>query len=64
MQYRLEGLSRFMNCLVRHPILKNDPIVLAFITEPSVNFIFKMRENTKLFFLFLLLGMEKVEKDE
>ncbi|KAF9996555.1 Sorting nexin mvp1 [Entomortierella chlamydospora] len=31
---RLRGLTRFMNALVRHPVLKNDPLVVSFLTEP------------------------------
>ncbi|KAF9373014.1 Sorting nexin mvp1 [Podila verticillata] len=31
---RLRGLTRFMNALVRHPVLKNDPVIVSFLTEP------------------------------
>ncbi|KFH71195.1 hypothetical protein MVEG_01497 [Podila verticillata NRRL 6337] len=31
---RLRGLTRFMNALVRHPVLKNDPLIVSFLTEP------------------------------
>ncbi|KAG0017463.1 Sorting nexin mvp1 [Podila clonocystis] len=31
---RLRGLTRFMNALVRHPVLRDDPLVVSFLTEP------------------------------
>ncbi|KAF8969779.1 Sorting nexin mvp1 [Entomortierella lignicola] len=31
---RLRGLTRFINAIVRHPVLKNDPLVVSFLTEP------------------------------
>ncbi|KAG0095260.1 Sorting nexin mvp1 [Podila epicladia] len=31
---RLRGLARFMNALVRHPVLRNDPLVVSFLTVP------------------------------
>ncbi|KAF9101153.1 Sorting nexin mvp1 [Mortierella sp. AM989] len=31
---RLRGLTRFINALIRHPVLKNDPLVISFLTEP------------------------------
>ncbi|KAF8925655.1 Sorting nexin mvp1, partial [Haplosporangium gracile] len=31
---RLRGLTRFMNALVRHPVLRSDPLVISFLTEP------------------------------
>ncbi|KAF9301972.1 sorting nexin [Mortierella antarctica] len=31
---RLRGLTRFMNALIRHPVLRNDPLVVSFLTEP------------------------------
>ncbi|GJJ72379.1 sorting nexin-8 [Entomortierella parvispora] len=34
LERRLRGLVRFMNALMRHPILKNDPLVISFLTEP------------------------------
>jgi len=33
---RRRGLSRFMNSIVRHPVLRDDDIVVAFITVPTV----------------------------
>jgi len=35
---RRRGLSRFMNSIVRHPILRDDDVVVAFITVPTVLF--------------------------
>ncbi|KAG0317639.1 Sorting nexin mvp1 [Dissophora globulifera] len=34
LERRLRGLTRFMNALVRHPVLRNDPLVVSFLTEP------------------------------
>ncbi|KAG0199650.1 Sorting nexin mvp1 [Mortierella sp. GBA30] len=34
LERRLRGLIRFMNALVRHPVLRNDPLVVSFLTEP------------------------------
>ncbi|KAG9069558.1 sorting nexin [Linnemannia hyalina] len=34
LERRLRGLTRFMNALMRHPVLKNDPLVISFLTEP------------------------------
>ncbi|KAF9365928.1 Sorting nexin mvp1 [Mortierella sp. NVP85] len=34
LERRLRGLIRFMNALVRHPVLRNDPLVISFLTEP------------------------------
>jgi hypothetical protein len=35
LEKRRKGLSRFINAIVRHPILKQDEIVNKFLTEPS-----------------------------
>ena len=37
LERRLRGLVRFMNALMRHPVLKNDPLVVSFLTEPVVS---------------------------
>ncbi|KAF9924536.1 Sorting nexin mvp1 [Linnemannia zychae] len=34
LERRLRGLTRFTNALMRHPVLKNDPLVISFLTEP------------------------------
>ncbi|KAG9327731.1 hypothetical protein KVV02_000177 [Mortierella alpina] len=34
LERRLRGLTRFMNALVRHPVLRSDPLVVSFLTEP------------------------------
>ncbi|KAF9988229.1 sorting nexin, partial [Modicella reniformis] len=34
LERRLRGLIRFMNALVRHPVLRKDPLVVSFLTEP------------------------------
>ncbi|KAF9332127.1 Sorting nexin mvp1 [Podila minutissima] len=34
LERRLRGLTRFMNALMRHPVLRNDPLVVSFLTEP------------------------------
>ncbi|KAF9189283.1 Sorting nexin mvp1 [Haplosporangium sp. Z 767] len=34
LERRLRGLTRFMNALIRHPVLRNDPLVVSFLTEP------------------------------
>ncbi|KAG0217548.1 Sorting nexin mvp1 [Mortierella sp. GBA43] len=34
LERRLRGLTRFMNALVRHPVLRDDPLVVSFLTEP------------------------------
>jgi PX domain len=34
---RRRGLSRFMNSIVRHPVLRDDDIVVTFITIPTVH---------------------------
>ncbi|KAF9323143.1 sorting nexin [Podila minutissima] len=31
---RLRGLTRFMNALIRHPVLRNNPLIVSFLTEP------------------------------
>src|SRR5271170_2619266 len=36
LERRRRGLSRFMNSIVRHPVLRDDDIVVAFITVPTV----------------------------
>jgi hypothetical protein len=41
-------LSRFMNSIVRHPVLRDDDIVVAFITVPTVLL-------QKTFFILILL---------
>ncbi|KAI8882068.1 hypothetical protein K501DRAFT_187521 [Backusella circina FSU 941] len=35
LEKRRKGLSRFINAIIRHPILKQDDIVNKFLTEPS-----------------------------
>ncbi|CAO3676852.1 unnamed protein product [Rhizopus stolonifer] len=35
MEQRCQGLSRFINCVVQHPVLKNDEIVILFLTEET-----------------------------
>ncbi|KAI9265711.1 hypothetical protein EDC94DRAFT_603892 [Helicostylum pulchrum] len=32
---RCQGLGRFINCVVRHPVLKNDAEVVSFLTEQT-----------------------------
>ncbi|KAG0223891.1 sorting nexin [Actinomortierella wolfii] len=34
LEQRIRGLTRFMNALMRHPVLRNDPLVISFLTEP------------------------------
>ncbi|KAG1450074.1 hypothetical protein G6F46_010641 [Rhizopus delemar] len=34
-EQRCQGLSRFINCVVRHPVLKNDEVVSIFLTEET-----------------------------
>ncbi|KAF9974996.1 sorting nexin [Actinomortierella ambigua] len=34
LEQRIRGLTRFMNALMRHPVLRNDPLVVSFLTEP------------------------------
>ncbi|OAQ30072.1 hypothetical protein K457DRAFT_1831794 [Linnemannia elongata AG-77] len=34
LERRIRGLTRFMNALVRHPVLRSDPLVVSFLTEP------------------------------
>ncbi|KAF9097350.1 Sorting nexin mvp1 [Mortierella sp. GBA35] len=34
LERRLRGLTRFTNALMRHPVLRNDPLVVSFLTEP------------------------------
>ncbi|KAF9160112.1 Sorting nexin mvp1 [Mortierella sp. AD011] len=34
LERRLRGLTRFMNALMGHPVLRNDPLVISFLTEP------------------------------
>ncbi|KAF9995707.1 Sorting nexin mvp1 [Modicella reniformis] len=34
LERRLRGLTRFMNALMRHPVLRDDPLVVSFLTEP------------------------------
>lgn len=38
LERRRKGLSRFINALVRHPVLRNDEVVTRFLTEPSVRY--------------------------
>lgn len=35
MEKRRKGLSRFINAIIRHPVLRKDDIVGRFLTEPS-----------------------------
>ncbi|ORY05408.1 hypothetical protein K493DRAFT_310955, partial [Basidiobolus meristosporus CBS 931.73] len=35
LERRRKGLSRFINFIARHPVLKNDNITVAFLTEPT-----------------------------
>ncbi|KAI8370613.1 uncharacterized protein BYT42DRAFT_617150 [Radiomyces spectabilis] len=35
MDRRCKGLTRFINGVIRHPVLKNDDVVKTFLTEPS-----------------------------
>ncbi|KAI8070910.1 hypothetical protein BC940DRAFT_339721 [Gongronella butleri] len=35
LEKRRKGLSRFINAVVRHPILRTDPVVTKFLTEPT-----------------------------
>ncbi|KAG2208684.1 hypothetical protein INT47_007783 [Mucor saturninus] len=35
LEKRCQGLSRFINCVVRHPVLKNDEEVISFLTEQT-----------------------------
>lgn len=37
LEKRRKGLSRFINAVVRHPTLRDDPVVTKFLTEPSVS---------------------------
>lgn len=36
LEKRCQGLSRFINCIVRHPVLKHDEEVVSFLTEQTV----------------------------
>lgn len=36
-EQRCQGLSRFINCVVRHPVLKSDEVVSIFLTEETVS---------------------------
>ncbi|CEG73425.1 hypothetical protein RMATCC62417_08812 [Rhizopus microsporus] len=35
LEKRCQGLSRFINCVVRHPVLKKDEVVSIFLTEET-----------------------------
>ncbi|KAI7853201.1 hypothetical protein BDC45DRAFT_511566, partial [Circinella umbellata] len=35
LEKRRKGLSRYINAVIRHPILRNDDVVIKFLTEPS-----------------------------
>ncbi|KAI8974912.1 hypothetical protein BDB01DRAFT_728559 [Pilobolus umbonatus] len=35
LKQRCKGLSRFINCIIRHPVLKNDEVVTTFLTEET-----------------------------
>jgi hypothetical protein len=35
LEKRRKGLSRFINAIIRHPVLRQDDIVSRFLTEPS-----------------------------
>ncbi|KAI8991616.1 hypothetical protein BDF20DRAFT_904176 [Mycotypha africana] len=35
LEKRRKGLSRFINAIIRHPVLKQDDVVAKFLTEPS-----------------------------
>lgn len=35
LEERRRGLARFINCIVRHPVLKNDEEVITFLTEQT-----------------------------
>jgi hypothetical protein len=62
---RLEGLSRFVNCLVRHPVIKNDPIVVTFITEQTVSLFDSSYACQTNFFCFAgIQGLEKIKSSQ
>lgn len=44
LEKRCQGLSRFINCIVQHPVLKNDVEVVTFLTEQTVSLV-----HTRLF---------------
>ncbi|KAH9888980.1 hypothetical protein C8Q73DRAFT_654734 [Cubamyces lactineus] len=35
LEQRRRGLARFINFVVNHPVIKDDPVLAAFLTEPS-----------------------------
>ncbi|KAI8137121.1 hypothetical protein BJV82DRAFT_525877 [Fennellomyces sp. T-0311] len=35
LEKRRKGLSRYINAVIRHPVLRNDDVVVKFLTEPS-----------------------------
>lgn len=37
LENRRKGLSRFINCIVAHPVIGKDELVGQFLTEPSVS---------------------------
>ena len=37
LEKRRKGLSRYINAVIRHPTLRNDDVVIKFLTEPSVS---------------------------
>lgn len=36
LEKRRKGLTRFINFVARHPILREDAVVVVFLTEPTV----------------------------
>lgn len=53
LERRLRGLIRFMNALVRHPVLRNDPLVISFLTEPVVSYSVPYIHSTWTLYLYL-----------
>lgn len=37
MEKRRRGLARFLNALVRHPVLSQEQLVVMFLTVPTVS---------------------------
>lgn len=50
MEKRRRGLVRFVNALVRHPVLSQEQLVVMFLTVPTVSAVHSFYLHQKLMF--------------
>ncbi|GAB5590494.1 Sorting nexin mvp1 [Umbelopsis nana] len=62
LEKRRKGLARFLNALLRHPVIKNDEIVHVFFTEPSELGAWRKQNTPSLDDEFLRLQINQATK--